>query len=696
MHQISAFVFCNFQDMKKPVLFLSLFCMGHFLVAQQKKDSIIFPGDTLKAENLEEVILIANPISVYSKEDKPLKSLGQYLEESASINMIKRGAYAWEPMLNGMTTERSVITIDGMQIFSACTDKMDPVTSYVENTNLSSVQINEGPSGAEYGGTIAGAINLVRKKSGFSTKDRFEGSVFSGFESNNSQQIYGSALSYSSKHFFGDVDITYRDASNYKAGHKSGQDSEVKYSQFTKYNVSAITGFKINENQSIQGSLIFDKATDVGYPGLPMDVSLAEAVIASLQYSYKNLSKHLNVWETKMYFNSITHIMDDSHRPVVPIRMDMPGWSKTQGFYSKLLGSYKKHAFRATLSGYRNNSLAEMTMYPNDPEEKEMFMLTWPDVNTLYVGVNLEDHIYFDPHLGLRIQGGIGVHKNKIESELGLNSLRLFYPNLPPVKTRILKNISSQLFYHHENFLYQLELGYGERAPSVSEGYGFYLLNINDNYDYVGNPNLENEKSITVELSSAYNTNKFTANAEINYFYIMDYIIGKPKPDIPAMNFTANGIKIYEQLGYASIFNANLGMEYTPFGHWTFSADAFFRYGQGAEKTVLPLIQPFNYQFKAKYEIDDFFAEASLQGSTKNRNSIEFGETQKPAYYIFNLAISKNFALKEQNLIVKLGVENLFDRYYSTFADWFGIPRMGRNIYANVIYKFQNNDNMGK
>ena len=149
-------------------------------------------------------------------------------------------------------------------------------------------------------------------------------------------------------------------------------------------------------------------------------------------------------------------------------------------------------------------------------------------------------------------------------------------------------------------------------------------------------------------------------------------------------------------MGYASIFNANLGMEYTPFGHWTFSADAFFRYGQGAEKTVLPLIQPFNYQFKAKYEIDDFFAEASLQGSTKNRNSIEFGETQKPAYYIFNLAISKNFALKEQNIIVKLGVENLFDRYYSTFADWFGIPRMGRNIYANVIYKFQNNDNMGK
>ena len=44
--------------------------------------------------------------------------------------MVKRGSYAWEPLINGMATERTVITIDGMRIFGACTDKMDPITSY--------------------------------------------------------------------------------------------------------------------------------------------------------------------------------------------------------------------------------------------------------------------------------------------------------------------------------------------------------------------------------------------------------------------------------------------------------------------------------------------------------------------------------------------------------------------------------------
>ena len=30
-------------------------------------------------------------------------------------------------------------------------------------------------------------------------------------------------------------------------------------------------------------------------------------------------------WETKLYFNTITHTMDDTKRPDVPIHMDMLG-----------------------------------------------------------------------------------------------------------------------------------------------------------------------------------------------------------------------------------------------------------------------------------------------------------------------------------------------------------------------------------
>lgn len=72
-------------------------------------------------------------------------------------------------------------------------------------------------------------------------------------------------------------------------------------------------------------SVIFDRAKDVGYPALPMDVSRARAAIASVQHLVENIAPVLRSWETKLYYNNVLHEMDDTKRPVVPIHMDMPG-----------------------------------------------------------------------------------------------------------------------------------------------------------------------------------------------------------------------------------------------------------------------------------------------------------------------------------------------------------------------------------
>src|SRR5690606_11232417 len=121
----------------------------------------------------------------------------------------------------------------------------------------------------------------------------------------------------------------------------------------------------------------YDHAWDIGYASLPMDVGSAVGKIGSLALRYYGKEK-LERWETKFYMSDVAHIMDDSKRPDVPIRMDMPGWSKTGGFYSQLdLVHSRKWSSQLKIEGYRNWRRAEMTMYP--PNEQEMFMLTWPD-----------------------------------------------------------------------------------------------------------------------------------------------------------------------------------------------------------------------------------------------------------------------------------------------------------------------------
>ena len=123
--------------------------------------------DSTNVVGLTEVIVIGKSYLKNQKQAKPLSTIDEYLEESSKVTMIKRGNYAWEASMNNMLSERLSITIDGMQIFGACTDKMDPITSYVDVSNLSEVCVTSGQQGAENGATIGGSIDLRLEKSNF-------------------------------------------------------------------------------------------------------------------------------------------------------------------------------------------------------------------------------------------------------------------------------------------------------------------------------------------------------------------------------------------------------------------------------------------------------------------------------------------------------------------------------------------------
>ena len=154
--------------MKKYVF--PIFCGLSLLYASAICAQEVVP-DSILPVNLSEVIVVSSRKQINPQQHKkPLSGLDEYLESSRNITMIKRGGYAWEPAMNGMTSERLSVTIDGMQIFGACTDKMDPVTSYVDVSNLEAIQISSGQDGAAFGNAIGGAINLKLNNPNFRKK----------------------------------------------------------------------------------------------------------------------------------------------------------------------------------------------------------------------------------------------------------------------------------------------------------------------------------------------------------------------------------------------------------------------------------------------------------------------------------------------------------------------------------------------
>lgn len=669
--------------MKNIIFLIGFLTVFQTVRPQQQKNKT----DTLGVyQALKEVVIIGKRRKGVDNKKyiKPLASLDQFLEESSKITMIKRGNYAWEPTINNMLSDRISVTIDGMQVFGACTDKMDPITSYVAISNLENVVISSGQHGNENGQTIGGAIDLKLDKSDFTKYNRKLVTGFDlGYESNSNTKIIGVEANYSNQKFFLNTDFIKRSADNYF----DGNNNEVLFSQYNKYNFSAISGYKISTKEKIEATFIYDKATDVGYPALPMDVSLAKAVIASVSYEYSNKERFIKSLETKIYANSITHVMDDTKRPNVPIHMDMPGWSDTYGFYIKSKAKKNQHSLLLNFNGYYNKSLAEMTMYPEDSSERLMFMLTWPDVRTIYSGLYLEDNIKMNATTSVQLSARIGLQNNKISSDFGLGSLQIFYPNLTATKNRFLPSVSAQIIHKKKQFIYTTSIGYGERAPSISEGYGNFLYNSFDNFDYIGNPYLKNEKSLEFNTKIVYKNKKWNVRFENSLFYLSDYIIGKINTNYSPMVIGADGVKVYGSLDNVLQFNSSINASYKINHNFTLNNSIVYNYGKEINGENLPLISPITYKANVVYTKGFFNSKIEVSGAgTQNQFSKIYGEDRTKKYTIFNFDAGYKFYINNDAVVLKTGIENVLNTYYSTYSDWKNIPRMGRNIFVNLSY----------
>ncbi len=631
---------------------------------------------------LNEVEIIAATKKKIETEMKMAVSVDEYLATSNTISFIKRGGYAWEPLLNNMSSERSTITIDGMHVFGACTDKMDPITSYLESNTISAIDIKSGQEGGLHGATIAGSIDLKRKTTAFTPYNNWKGAYQSGFEFNNKQFFNLGNASFSSNKFVADASIAYRTAKSYY----DGNNNKVNHSQYKKFNTSLGLAYKTSALSSIKVDAIFDQANDVGFPALPMDLKLSRALITSA--SYKQLFKNglVKVLDSKVYFNTIEHYMDDTTRPENLVHMDMPGWSTTYGLVSKANLKKGHLTSEIQLNAYNNLSIAEMRMYPQDRSETTMFAYSWPWVTTRYAGLSLNNSWDISKRSLLNFGGALAVNYNYAKY---VEFNWIFHPGAPQEKTRFLPSLylNYQLDYNYFNF--SLGVGYGHRAPSVSEGYGYYIYNSFDRYDYIGNPNLKNEISYETNISAGFKNKTLSIQTKANYFYINNYIIGKILSMGSPMNYQSVGVKGYTSLSYATLFNLALDANYTILQDLYWKGTLTYARGKDNKGGNLPFIRPLSYQTALHFAYSNFDFQTSLNGDFEQLNfSPEYGEDQTPSYTIWDISADYTFYIKNHKTVVQIGAENVLNKYYSTYADWGNIPRMGRNIFTSLKINF--------
>ncbi|MNV25732.1 TonB dependent receptor [compost metagenome] len=155
------------------------------------------------------------------------------------------------------------------------------------------------------------------------------------------------------------------------------------------------------------------------------------------------------------------------------------------------------------------------------------------------------------------------------------------------------------------------------------------------------------------------------------------------------MNYQSVGVKGYTSLDHATLFNLALNAQYQILPSLDWKVVLTYARGQDNMGGNLPFIRPLSYQTSLHYRYKMIGVQTSMNGDFSQVNfSPEYGEDQTASYKIWNVSADYTFTIGKLNAVFQVGAENLFNEYYSTYADWGNIPRMGRNIFTSLKINF--------
>ena len=682
--------------MKKLNLLITLSCLSVILAAQQESFTIF---DTVQLEEIritasvplnERTLLDFHRSANYSSIDKINERLN-------GIMMIRRGAYAMDPQMHGFAAGQINVTIDGMRMFGACTDRMDPITSYLEPENLKTLRINHGTAGNIMGNTTGGSYDMILVEPQAGTR-RFSVMAGTGLETVSRGINSNAAFELGRERWAWRINGTYRKNHNYTGG----DGRTVPYSQYEKYNVHSVLKYELPERAHFRFDLLLDEAYDVGYTALPMDVARARARMYSAEYLNKFENTSIQKFRARVYYNSVYHLMDDSGRDSlfflegptdsVYMRMDMPGWSNTGGFFTESeLRVGARGVLRLKIDDYLNYSRANMTMFmnsPANPGEPPMFAETWPEQYRNVLGAYAGYTGFLSDVWKIGINTRLDYSVTKVIAETGWRQFSIFGYDITKAYSHFPLSLNIDLGLRPGSAVsVDGGIGFAQRLPTNSEQFGFFLYNALDGYDYLGNPEIRPESNLGAWLKLRYTNPTLKLSLNGSYNHVNQYIIGMIDGSIPQMNLYAEGLKRYRNIDYARILGAGFQIQLNPGGGWQIYSLSKYTHGRTYEGDALPLIPPLKNISIVKFAKRDLSAQVEAEfSSAQNRISKTFGEGTTKGYSVFHTRLGWILPLSGISLEVSAGIENMFDRAYSEHLDWGDYLRPGRNFYMNLNF----------
>jgi len=611
-----------------------------------------------------------------------------------SIDMSRRSGIANDILIRGQKRDNISVTVDGTKVCGACPNRMDPPTSHILASQISEIEVIEGPYDVENFGTLSGGIKVTTKQ----PTQKTQGQLNFGLGSWGYQKI-GATVSGGNDRVrvlisaSGESSDQYKDGDGNSMAEQTAKSSDTskhykaEYADvdaYSKKSVMAKAFITVTDDQELRLSYTRNESDGVLYPNTPMDAVYDDSSIYSVEYNVDNISDIYKNINLEYYYSDVDHPMDNAYR--------MASNSLTNGTVT--------HHLTTTMQGLKlknNFNIESYKLLVGLDGSKR----TWDGTYYTETGNNFDGKKSIDDVLTTNI-----AIFAKLEKSYGALSFtagaRYDSTDIEPEGTQpsndysaLNANIFTSYNLDKQNKIF-LGFGQASRVPDARELY------IKDKSPTVaGTPDLDQTTNREIDLGYEANNDTFKFKVKAFYSMLEDYIYYQKDNDNDPLTPFSNRFKNIDATVYGAEFSASIYAT----DDITIDMGVSYKVGEKDEALAgqtdkdLADIAPLRGNIALNYEyMNNSTATLEVQASDDWTDvDSDNGEQELDAWTVVNLKVKH--AVNRQ-FDFTLGVNNLFDETYAqsnTYADLTLVAgggdalllnEPGRYIYTNLDFKF--------
>lgn len=637
---------------------------------------------------------VALPMEVITKnklEEIPYQTISDALRSEPGLTLMRDGIWSTSLNIRGLSRQNVVTLVDGSRIETAT--NVAAGMSLIDLDDVERIEVIKGGASSLYGtGATGGVVSIQTTTPVYSDDFLFNGSLLSSYSSVNKGTKGNISLSASNSNWFLNFSGTMRNASNTET-----PEGALDNSQFKDNNISLVAGVVPLENHELKINYQRFDAKDVGIPGGAPFPATAKATypselreMYSVEYKMQNLLPSLMTLTGKYFHQLIERRVELIPNPnaIVNTAADhtMNGFQLQSDWY---LSETNRLIFG--IDGWQREYNGMRTKYI---KPKNQFVIDSPVPNSIYksLGIFSQDELsILNDKLNVTLGGRydfINVSNDKTNNPnyIIVNGIRNDNPPLItdasyPESENDDKSWSANLgllFHATEKLDLTLNLAHAFRSPTLEERYQYIDLG---GTVYLGNINLEPEKSNSIDLGFRYWGDLFSVKTNLFMNNFTDLVADQYD--------SADSLYRKQNIGEASLYGFEISTEVNPVDKIVaYATTSYVRGEDTGNNTNLAEIPPLNGIIGIKSPVADLFNVDLNANYAGDQNNTAVGEMRTGGYTIYNLYLN-SFPIKIGFAELKLfvGVENIFDRTYrnhlSTNRGLIALEP-GRNIFAKI------------